>query len=183
MDGRLSPVSTVDVVAGLISLHLRGRNYWYAVLYSNPPTPEDPAYRHGTGHPLYLERDALVADLAIDGIPIDADLAGSVNVDQARDLVGYAMTRDEIDVVITAWNALDDLTAALDVRLDFFGRLANRCYDKLFAGLNLVAVTPPGQWYTPSWRPRELAKIDQVLREGGDRVVRYIGAESDHVEH
>ena len=103
-------------------------------------------------------------------------------MDRARNLVGYTMTRDEIDVVITAWNSLDDLTAVLGVRLDFFGRLANRCYDKLFAGLNLMVITPPGKWYTPSWRPRELAKIDQVLREGGDRVVRYFGADSDHIE-
>jgi hypothetical protein len=175
-------VSTVDVVAGLISLQLRARNYWYAVLCSNPAADEDPAYRHGTDHPLYLDRDTLVADLERDGFAVDADLAGAVDVDHARSLIGYAMTRDEIDVVITAWNALDDLTAALGVRLDFFGRLANRSYDKLFAGLNLVAITPPGRWYTPSWRPRELAKIDQVLREGGDRVVRCFGAESDHIE-
>lgn len=173
---------TVEVVGGLISLELCGRNYWYAVLYSDPPTPEVPAYRHGTDHPLYLDRDTLVADLERDGFAVDADLAGAVDVDHARSLIGYTMTCDEIDVVITAWNALDDLTVVLGVRLDFFGRLANRCYDKLFAGLNLVAITPPGKWYTPSWRPRELAKIDQVLREGGDRVVRYFGAESDHVE-
>lgn len=119
---------------------------------------------------MYPEQDPLVADLARDGIPIDAEMAGSVDVDRARALVGYEMTRDEIDVVITAWNALDDLTKSLGVPLGFSGRLANRCYDKLFWGLNLEAVTPTGEWYRPAWQPRELAKIDQVLRECGARI-------------
>ena len=170
---------TPALVAGLMCLGLRGRNYWYALLYSDPPTDEDAAYRHGTDHPLYLERDALIADLARDGIPIDAEMAGSVDVDRARALVGYEMTRDEIDTVITAWNSLDDLTKSLGVPLGFSGRMANRCYDKLFWGLNLQAVTPPGEWYRPAWQPRELAKIDQVLRECGARIQPGISAASN----
>ena len=161
---------TPAVVAGLMSLRLHGRDYWYAMLYLGSPNEEDPAYRHAADHPLHVEQDALVSDLTRDGIPIDADMAGSVDVDRARALVGYEMSRDEMDVVITAWNALDDLTKSLGVPLGFSGRLANQCYDKLFWGLNLEAVTPPGEWYVPAWQPRELAKIDQVLRECGDRI-------------
>ncbi|MGC3993303.1 MAG: hypothetical protein QM779_04110 [Propionicimonas sp.] len=158
------------LTAGLMGLRLRGSDYWYAVLYSDPPADEDPAYRHGGAHPLYAERSVLVADLGQDGIPIDEEMAGSVDVDRARAVVGSRMSREEIEVVINAWNALDDLTRALGVPMGFSGRRANRCYDKLFWGLNLASVTPPGQSYVPAWRRRELAKIDQVLRECGARV-------------
>ncbi|MCB0911076.1 MAG: hypothetical protein KDB60_05590 [Propionibacteriaceae bacterium] len=163
-------VQPAALVAGLVSLRLRGRDYWYAVLYADPPAEEDPAYRHGDDHPLYVDQAALVADLGQNGIPIDEEPAGSVDVDRARAVVGYRMSREEIAAVITAWNALDDITKSLGVPLGFSGRLANRCYDKLFWGLNLESVTPPGEWYVPAWRPRELAKIDQVLRECGTRI-------------
>jgi hypothetical protein len=53
------------------------------------------------------------------------------------------------------------------------GVMANRSYDKLFWGLNLPAMTPPGQWFIPA--RRRLAKIDQVLRECGARVASSIG--------
>lgn len=159
-------------VAGMVSLRLRGDHLWYALLYLDPPPDgDDPVYRRGSASPLYPERNALVADLARDGIPIDAEAGGEVDVDRARELVDHQMSRDEIDVVIVAWNALDDLTKSLGVPLGFHGRLAHRVYDKLFWGLNLESVTPAGEWYVPTWRRRELAKIDQVLRECGARVM------------
>jgi hypothetical protein len=159
-----------SVAAGVMRLRLGGADYFYALLYADPPADEDPAYRHGEHHPLYSERSALVAHLVRDGISIDPEVSGSVDVEYARAVVGHRMSREEIDVVIDAWDALDDLTKALGVRFGFSGRLAIRCYDKLFWGLNLESVTPPGERYVPAWRPRELAKIDQVLRECGARV-------------
>lgn len=153
-----------------MSLRLLDRDYWYAVLYADPPAEEDPAYRHGGAHPLYIEQAALVADLGQDGIAIDEEMAGSVDADRARAVVGFRMSRVEIAAVIDAWNALDDLSKSLGVPLGFTGRLASRCYDKLFWGLNLESVTPPGKSYVPAWQPRELAKIDQVLRECGARI-------------
>jgi hypothetical protein len=153
-------------------LRLRGRDSWYAILWTDG-ADEDPAYRHGSASPLYETREALVADLGLDEVPIDDEMGEEVDVDRARALIGSGMSRDEIDVVITAWNSLDDLTKSLGVPLGFRGELANRSYDKLFWGLNLAPVTPPGQWYTPAWRPRELAKIDQVLRECGARVAAW----------
>lgn len=159
-----------SAVAGLIALRLRGRDLWYAILYLDPPADEDPVYRHGTASSLYVDAAGLVADLTRDAIPVDEDAGGMVDVDHARALIGFEMSRDDIDAVITAWNALDDLTKSLGVPLGFSGRWANRCYDKLFWGLNLESLTPPGERYAPTWRRRELAKIDQVLRECGARV-------------
>jgi len=49
-------------------------------------------------------------------------------VDHARALISFTMSRDDIDEVITAWNALDDLTKSLGVPLGFSGWLANRSY-------------------------------------------------------
>lgn len=140
-------VQESSVVAGRMSLRLGGRNYWYALLYSDPPAEEGPAYRHGVDQRLHAEQDAVVSDLGRDGIPIDAEMAGSVDVDRARALVGHEMSRYEIDVVINAWNALDDL----------------------FWGLN-GGGDPRGRSCTPAWKPRELAKIDQVLRKCGSRI-------------
>ena len=164
------PASKPSVVAVPMRLGLRGTEFHYAVLYSNPPADEDPVYRHCAAHPLYDEPAALAAHLAEDAIPIDQEAAGAVDIDEARAALGPDMSRDAIEVVLNAWNALDDLTKSLGVPLGFFGRLANRSYDKLFWGLNLEAVTPPGQWYVPRWSDRELAKIDQVLRECGSRM-------------
>jgi hypothetical protein len=164
----------LPVVAGVMALRLRGCDLWYAVLHIDG-ADEDPTYRHGFASPLYRERDALVADLELDEIPIDQEIGDEVDVDHARALISFTMSRDEIDEVITAWNALDDLTKSLGVPLGFHGELANRSYDKLFWGLNLPAMTPPGQWFIPAWRPRQLPKIDQVLRECGARVASSIG--------
>ncbi len=156
--------------AFVMSLRLQGADYWYAILIDVPDIDDDPAYCHGAGLPLYRDRDALLADLGADGIPVGDGWGRNVDVDRARTLIRYEMSRDDIDEVITAWNALDDLTAALGRRLDFHGALANKVYDKLFWGLNLPAVTPAGKWYIPLWRPKERAKMDQVLRECGAKV-------------
>ncbi|MGV8849384.1 MAG: hypothetical protein ACOH16_07545 [Propionibacteriaceae bacterium] len=164
------------VRSGVIALRLRCNDYWYAMLYLEPEPEEDPVYRHGSSPLLYRERAALLADLALDGFPVHDDLSHQIDVDGARALIGFEMSRDEIDEVITAWNALDDLTAALGTRLDFEGSLASAAYDKLFWGLNLPAVTPVGNWFTPQWWPKELGKIDQVLRECGARVAASIEA-------
>lgn len=163
-------VERLSVVAGLVRLRVQGGDYCYALLDSDPPADEVSAYRHGEDHPLYSDLSALMAHLDQDGIPVDGEMVGSVDVDHARAVVGCRMSRDDIAAVINAWNALDDLTKALGVPLGFSGPLANRGYDTLFWGLNLKAVTPPGERYVPAWRPRELAKINQVLREGGKRV-------------
>ena len=60
-----------------------------------------------------------LVDLGQNGIPIDEEPAGSVDVDRARAVVGYRMSREEIAAVITAWNALDDLTKSLGIEWFF----------------------------------------------------------------
>lgn len=170
------PVPPVE--ARVVALRLRGRDYWYGILRFADIDIDELVYRRETAPFLYDHEAALLADLESEGIPVDGSVVNAVDVDHARRLIGHRMSRDEIDTVITAWNALDDLAKATGTPLGFFGRLANRAYDKLFYGLNLPSVTPPGEWYSPAWRPRELAKIDQVLREVGARVSASAGDQS-----
>ncbi len=82
------------VVAGVVALRLSGRDWWYAVICING-ADEDPAYRHGSSFPLYGERAALAADLKLDEIPIDEGLGDAVDVDHARGLISFTMSRDE----------------------------------------------------------------------------------------
>lgn len=158
---------------GLIALRLRGRDLWRARAF--PVNPEAPEVYSHHGRVVYDSRDALEADLAADGLSVDADLAGAVDIDAARAVLSPDMSTDELSSVIDAWNELDDLLLLTATPLGFRGERASRCYDKAFFGLNLPAVTPPGEHYRPAWRPRELRKIDQVLREGSARVLRMRG--------
>jgi len=171
------PAELLPTVAAVMPIRLGGRDWWYVVLWTDNDC-EDSAYRHGSASPLYSDRDALVRDLDLDGIPVDDEVGWAVDVDRARALLSFTMSRDEMDVVNTAWNSLDDLTKSLGVPLGFHGKLANRAYDKLFWGLNLPSMTPPGQWFTPRWRPRELDKIEQVLRECSARVLSSVEPQS-----
>lgn len=162
-----------DDEAGLIALRMHGRDLWRARAF--PADPEAPEVYVHDGRVLYESRDALLADLAADGLSVDHDLTGAVDIDAARSVLSSNMSIDELSGVIDAWNELDDLLLLTATPLGFHGVRANLCYDKAFFGLNLPAVTPPGEHYRPAWRPRELRKIDQVLREGTARVLRTLG--------
>ena len=70
---------------------------------------------------------------------------------------------------LDAWNFLDDLTglpAGADTPYTRLSRAAVGCYDKLFWGTNLPAVTPPGGRFDPAWTPAELAAIRSVFTAG-----------------
>jgi len=70
---------------------------------------------------------------------------------------------------LNAWNFFDDLAGLHDNPGTAYARLsrgAGRGYDKLFWGSNLPSVTPPGEWFTPSWGADELDSIRRVLEAG-----------------
>jgi hypothetical protein len=74
---------------------------------------------------------------------------------------------------LDVWNFLDDLAATDEEKHESWIRLsraADNCYDKLFWGNNLPAVTPPGEHFVPTWRLDELATIRDVLRTGVERL-------------
>ncbi len=70
---------------------------------------------------------------------------------------------------LNAWNFFDDLAGLHDGADTPYARLsrgAASCYDRLFRGCNLPAITPPGEWFEPEWRADELTDIRNVLNAG-----------------
>jgi hypothetical protein len=70
---------------------------------------------------------------------------------------------------LNVWNFLDDLAGLHDGPDTPYTRLsrgAAACYDKLFWGNNLPAITPPGERFEPVWRADELAEVRLVLEAG-----------------
>jgi hypothetical protein len=72
---------------------------------------------------------------------------------------------------LNAWNFFDDLAGLSDGAETAYTQLSREaaaCYDKLFWGCNLPAVTPPGERFEPEWRADELAEVHLVLEAGLD---------------
>ena len=84
---------------------------------------------------------------------------------------------------VDAWNFFDDLAGLSDgadtpyIRLS---RTRGACYDKLFWGCNLPAVTPAGERFEPVWHAAEVAEIREVLAVGLDLLVSELNA-TEHV--
>lgn len=58
--------------------------------------------------------------LLVQGL-LDDEVGWEVEVYQARAFLSSRMSRDEIDVVVKAWNSLDDLKKSLGMPLGFEG--------------------------------------------------------------
>ena len=152
------------------ALLIDGRVYYYAELFWKDAADE--VYvRNGRG-PLCVDENVLDADLADAGIDWGdgPEISQIVDVDRALAVVDLSLAGEDIDVAWTVWNGFEDLMPALGLPFGFRGRIANRCYDKLFYGLNLECITPPGEHYVPVWRPREITKMKQVMRTGAERL-------------
>lgn len=70
---------------------------------------------------------------------------------------------------LNAWNFFDDAaeqTEGAEAPRPRPTDRAEACYEKLFWGCNLPAVTPPGEWFAPEWRADELTEIRLVLEAG-----------------
>lgn len=68
------------------------------------------------------------------------------------------------------WSMLDDMCLTIGRPLDFRGQIARNVIDKLFWGLNLAAVTPPGEGFAPRMSGKERAKWDQIITAGLERL-------------
>jgi len=73
--------------------------------------------------------------------------------------------------VNNAWNFFIDVRAVgACAAFDRADRKATKCYDKLFWGLNLPAMTPEGKSYEPVWQTAETKLMKDVLRAGLDNL-------------
>ena len=76
---------------------------------------------------------------------------------------------EEIDCafLLDFWNLFTDIGAAVREPLEpVLTRRMRRCYDKLFAGCNLPAVTPEGVRFSPVLTRRELRDLRSLMRRG-----------------
>lgn len=68
------------------------------------------------------------------------------------------------------WSMLDDLCLTIGQPLGFRGQIAKTLLDKLFWGMNIGAVTPAGEEFTPVMTEKERAKWDQIIKVARQRV-------------
>ena len=68
--------------------------------------------------------------------------------------------------MLNAWNLLADIAFSIGFDLDDHGDAAFRVYEKLFAGTNLPAMTPPGRAYEPAWDADEAILLARILGDG-----------------
>lgn len=80
-----------------------------------------------------------------------------------------AMHQKEIacEFLIDFWNLFSDIAYSVGKELELIKtRRLKRCYNKLFWGLNLPAVTPEGCEYEPIFTKRERKLIREVMHTG-----------------
>lgn len=93
----------------------------------------------------------------------------TVFYDVERLIYWFEMHQREIDCdfLIDFWNLFSDIASSIGKDLEpVRTRRINRCYNKLFWGLNLPAVTPEGCEYEPIFTKRERKLIREIMRTG-----------------
>lgn len=76
-------------------------------------------------------------------------------------------------IILDFWNIFNDIVYSFGEKIpDERTRCSDRCYNKLFWGNNLSAVTPAGEHYTPVFTRKERRNIIKILRYGIDFVYK-----------
>ncbi|MDE6671587.1 MAG: hypothetical protein K2K16_05265 [Ruminococcus sp.] len=90
--------------------------------------------------------------------------------DVERLIYWFSMHQKEMDCdfLIDFWNMFSDIANSIGKELEPKTRRSDRCYNKLFWGLNLPAVTPEGCEYEPVFTKRERKLIREIMRTGLD---------------
>lgn len=86
------------------------------------------------------------------------------NLDGLEELLELPTSDDICAQVLNAWNLFGDIARSVAGTLDDRGPGADKCYDKLFYGNNLV--TPVGEHYAPYFDAAERRIIKEVLDRG-----------------
>lgn len=166
MTGRALTDGPISSPRGIL---LNGLVYFYALLFGENG---DRVFVRSGSPVLYKHADLLLTDLKLEGFQSAEDpegfesrLAASdvIDVDYARKSVRRSMNTSDMSAVLDAWNSLSEVMAGLSAPMAFNGKLQNKVYEKLFWGLNLPSVTPPGESYHPTWTRRERRKMFKIL--------------------
>jgi hypothetical protein len=82
----------------------------------------------------------------------------------------------DVCVLLNVWNLARDVANSVDESFEDRGEVLDLIYDKLFFGLNLPAMTPPGERYVPEWTDEEVDLLRTTIGRAVDlirsRVVR-----------
>ncbi|MBA3453348.1 MAG: hypothetical protein H0T42_09680 [Deltaproteobacteria bacterium] len=97
--------------------------------------------------------------------PVSSEAPSVYDLDAIEAWCRSTATVTDCRRLLNAWNLFgdlprnDNLCASADAR-------NNSLYDKLFAGCNLPAMTPPGEEYVPMWTSAEIAALKRLLLLG-----------------
>ncbi|OFI36759.1 hypothetical protein BIU82_11805 [Arthrobacter sp. SW1] len=100
------------------------------------------------------------------GITLEEEVPELVVLDGLEELLALPVSDDICNQLINAWNLLGDIARSVGASLDDHSEDKDRCYDKLFAGLNMKCITPPGEHYSPHFNKSEKRLIREVLNRG-----------------
>ena len=89
-----------------------------------------------------------------------------VDFDAVEDVPAGPLRDDACSRLVETWNLLGDVASSVGADLADRGPVAERCYDKLFAGMNLEPLTPAGEHFTPVISGEERDALTAVLRRG-----------------
>lgn len=70
-------------------------------------------------------------------------------------------------LLLDFWNIFGDIAYSVGMRFEpVRTRRSNKVYSKLFFGLNLPAMTPPGEKYVPLWTKKERKLLRELMSFG-----------------
>ena len=149
-----------------------GLTRWCVFLRDDSDGP-DSLWLDGDGAPMLWE-DQLTA-LQASSVPRDEVDSTCYDLDLAME--GFdRLIRSDPNVMLDAWNFIDDFLQSSSHPLGFGGKVESKSYEKLFWATNPPSLTPSGEHYVPTWRRRELRKMYQVLSRGRKRVLDIVRA-------
>lgn len=100
------------------------------------------------------------------GLVLEESEGPLVDLDSLGQLLELPATEDICTQLLDAWNLYGDIARSVEASMEDAGAEAQRCYDKLFAGTNLPAVTPAEDVYRPDFTGAEQQLIRDVLVRG-----------------
>jgi len=82
------------------------------------------------------------------------------------------------EVLLGIWNLAGDVARSVDKPFEDRSGDLDAIYDKVFAGNNLPAMTPPGEHYEPEWDLDELTHLRWIIGQGVDLIRSALGTSS-----
>jgi hypothetical protein len=76
----------------------------------------------------------------------------------------------DAEILLNIWNLAGDVARSVEKPFEDRSGELDAIYNKIFAGNNLPAMTPPGEHYEPEWDLEELALLRRIIGQGVDLI-------------